>query len=362
MVVCYPFDLGDDFAHAECVPSRATAGEVPTEWLGDVPLVAALSGKTTTFPTAWHRRLQWSAILLALLLIGAVLAGWFWHAGVLKPVPSTIRIASAQPGGRYYDLSQRFGDVLSEHSGRVVTTLPTSGSVENNAKLLAGDAELALLQAGAIQSGKVAIVAPLYEDLIHIVVRRGSGIQSIGDLAGQRVSIGMEESGMQLSAKRLLGFYNLDVSQLSDAHVHFNVLRTDPSYAAAIVTTGPANQDLQDLLRSGQYHLLSIPQRDRERLTGPVFHSRTILQGAYVSDDTLGEVPREDVQTVATTTFLAAHARTSHQMVRLSLETLYLNSDLVTKHGLFSRRDAAQWRLLGLHPVAREFFSQTNPD
>ena len=225
----------------------------------------------------------------------------FRYTGLLKPLPDNIRIASAHPGGKYHYLSQQFGELLSRHTGRPVESLATRGSVHNATMLLGGDAHLALLQTAAIASDQVAVVTPLYEDLIHIIIRRESTIRSMTDLAGRKVSIGEVGSGMRLCSSELLEFYEIDASQLLAAEIHFTVLITDPSYQAAIVTTGRENEDLRRLLQTGRFRLLSIPEPDRESLAGPIFRSRTIPRGSYLSQEGIGKVPDNDVKTLATT-------------------------------------------------------------
>ena len=44
------------------------------------------------------------------------------------------------------------------------------------------------------------VVTPIYKELVHVIVRKGRGMDSIPDIDGRRVAVGLEGSGMQVSA------------------------------------------------------------------------------------------------------------------------------------------------------------------
>ena len=71
---------------------------------------------------------------------------------------------------------------------------------------------------------------------------------------------------------------------------------------------------------------------------------------------TYGDLPRDDLATVATTTFLAVRERAPDELVTALLEALYGDPALTKEFGLLARRRAADWRMLDLHPAARRYF------
>ena len=78
----------------------------------------------------------------------------------------------------------------------------TGGSVENVNRVAAGQIDLGFTLAvtafEAYNGGgdyeepisDLRIAAPLYANVVHILVRSGIGIEGVGDLGGRRVSVG----------------------------------------------------------------------------------------------------------------------------------------------------------------------------
>ncbi len=95
---------------------------------------------------------------------------------------------------RYERIANAICSAFSTNHLSEATSLHTEGSLENIDRLLKRDVDLALLQANMVGSSSITVVAPLYYEAVHLVVRNGSGINSIADLKGKNVLIGMEKS------------------------------------------------------------------------------------------------------------------------------------------------------------------------
>ena len=73
---------------------------------------------------------------------------------------------------------------------------------------------------GRILSGYSA-VGTLYTEACQIVVTRESGITSIRDLAGKRVSVGAENSGVTRNAEQILQANGLTLDKLKVSRLSF---------------------------------------------------------------------------------------------------------------------------------------------
>jgi uncharacterized protein len=170
------------------------------------------------------------SLLMAALLLVVVACG-----DESPPRPrGDLRIATGNVGGVYVVYGGAYARVLEKRApGLRVRVLETGGSVEN-LHLIAerrADVAFALSDAAAEVSHPgglpIAALSCLYENYVHIVVRADSGIRSLRDLRGKRVSLGAPGSGTASNASRVLGAAglpaedvvseNLDLVESADA-------------------------------------------------------------------------------------------------------------------------------------------------
>ncbi|MCE3244691.1 MAG: transporter solute receptor, family [Arthrobacter sp.] len=144
-------------------------------------------------------------------------------AGVLLPAlnactsenrPATVTVAGGEPGGFYLEFSTLLAESLQRHgvADRAVA-LTTGGSLDNLDNLLTGKATFAVALADAAaqqlaakrpSSAGIAALGKVYENYVHCVVRRNSGIRDFSQLAGRTVAVGQPGSGTSLITPRLI--------------------------------------------------------------------------------------------------------------------------------------------------------------
>lgn len=144
-------------------------------------------------------------------------------AGLLPPAlaactpadsPDAVTVAGGEPGGFYLEFATLLAASLQRHGvARQATALTTGGSLDNLGQLLAGKATFAVALADAAaqrEAGKntsdagITALGRVYENYVHCVVRKASGIRGIGELAGRTVAVGEPGSGTSLTTPRLL--------------------------------------------------------------------------------------------------------------------------------------------------------------
>src|SRR3990167_2108879 len=134
-----------------------------------------------------------------------------------------LSIATGGTGGVYYPLGGGMANVFSKTiPGMTATAEVTGGSVANLQLIGTGKPYIALTQADALvdayngqgkfKSGKIPVRAMmlLYTNLMHAVTIEGTGINSIGDLKGKRVSTGSPGSATEVFAFRVLEAAGID--------------------------------------------------------------------------------------------------------------------------------------------------------
>ncbi len=289
----------------------------------------------------------WSALIAALASVAVWLA-------TRETLPSRIRIATARSGGLYFELGRKLASSLEERTGRAIDVVESDGSRENLDLLSAGKVDLAILQLGphAPEAGVVAM-APLYDDLVHVVVRAGAGIEDIHGLEGRKILVGAPNSGMRITADVLLDHYDVDHAPFDDDLRHFTALLEDPSLDGAIVTAGIANKDLERILGSGEFALLPIDQADAIGARHPMMSPRTLPRGIYRG---VPPVPREATPTLGTPAILCVAADASDVLVVEVLEALYASRFQREFPGLTTREAAASFSLYPRHEAAIAYY------
>jgi TRAP transporter TAXI family solute receptor len=128
-----------------------------------------------------------------------------------------ITIATGPTGGVYYPIGSEIAQLISENTNLKANAGETAGaSGQNIQQLMAGHYDLAIAQADVaadaangkgIFDGKpqrFQALTRLHGEYLHVIVRADSGLNSIADLRGKRVSTGVPRSGTELTIKRLL--------------------------------------------------------------------------------------------------------------------------------------------------------------
>ncbi|MCP4656737.1 MAG: TAXI family TRAP transporter solute-binding subunit [bacterium] len=294
---------------------------------------------------------NWRTLVGVALVVAVVGSAVAWYLNRDR-LPTTIRIATASPGSLYHRFAEVLEPYLERQTGHPVELLVTGGSIENRRLLAAGHAHLAVMQAGMVELDEVAVVAPLYRELVHVIVKKGSGLATIRDLGGRQVSIGPEGSGTREISKVILRHYRVDVASLGESSRYFLDLVDDETLDAAIVSTGLLNPDLARVLGTGELDLLPIPDGEALAVRHAELIPATIPRGFYGEGPPL---PPAAVPTVATTTVLVARKDVSDLLVRATQQALYENSIRRRIPTLMHRREAAQWDEFPTHPATQSF-------
>jgi TRAP transporter TAXI family solute receptor len=134
-----------------------------------------------------------------------------------------LSIATGGTGGVYYPMGGGMASVISKYIPNTEATAEvTAGSVDNCKLLQTGKGDLALIMAdigydalkglGRFKSGAIPLrtIAVVYSNYMHFVTLDGSGINSVPDMKGKRVSTGSPGSGTEVKTMRVLESYGIN--------------------------------------------------------------------------------------------------------------------------------------------------------
>ncbi len=352
-------------------------------WLQQVPLIAALLGRRVVEPSEQHRRFQ--RVIVSLVIVIPVLMATTVAVQdyIAQRMPAVVRIAGGLESGVYEDFSRALGQRLAAANEVDTDVLPSGGSLDNRDRLLSGEVHLAPMQAGAMGSDKLCVIAPLFFEAVHVLVRDDSPITDIEQINGHAVAVGPAGSGSRLATEMVLHSLGMPAENTPRRVIAWPELvassspspDVDPANAAdgadelpqiAIICIGRGSRLVESLLSggspgdesadgpSGRWRLLPIGAAIKISLQHPILRPMTIEAEDYPA----AGLPPEGIETVGTTAFLVTRWGTPDALVTAALEALY--QPPLDVPGLIPRDLAGEWQGqgLGFHPAARRYFDR----
>ncbi len=139
-------------------------------------------------------------------------------SAVVLAAPTFINILTGGTSGIYYPIGVALSQIYGEGiDGSKPSVQSTKASVENLNLLQAGRGELALALGDSVADAwngvadagfktplkKLRAIGAAYSNYIQIVASADSGIRTLADLKGKRVSVGAPKSGTELNARAI---------------------------------------------------------------------------------------------------------------------------------------------------------------
>lgn len=251
-----------------------------------------------------------------------------------------IKMGAAGLGGTYRVFCDTFADIASEGEENPVIEVKTTAGSKANIRLLSeGYIQLAVVQNDMANNAYYAVenfkdkdkyqgygaVAGLYIEACQIVVREDSGIRSIDDLQGKKISVGEEESGTELNATQILDAYGLSDKLVEKVNLNYADAAKDledGKIDAFFCTAGTQTTVIEELARQCNIRLLNIDDNGIEKLLNS-YDSYTeciIPKGTYKGQD-------EDVKTVGVKALLLASNKLSADSVKELTAILFKNKE-----------------------------------
>ncbi|HEY6831598.1 MAG TPA: TAXI family TRAP transporter solute-binding subunit [Pseudolabrys sp.] len=156
--------------------------------------------------------------IVLLAIAAAVLA-----VGIAKAQQRTIAIGTGGTGGVYYPIGGALANLLSKNLPNTQATAEVTGGSVDNLKLIgSGQSEIGFSMADAaldaqngqdkFKGSKVPLrtLMVLYPNIMHVVSIEGTGVNTMADIKGKRVSTGSPGSATEVMAFRVIEAAGLD--------------------------------------------------------------------------------------------------------------------------------------------------------
>ena len=169
-------------------------------------------------------------------IVGAAAASLLALAATGSQAQQFFRIGTGGTAGTYYPVGGMIANAVSQPGKIIVTAQASNGSLANVTGIAGGALESGFSQADVaswaftgkgVFEGKpnvpgLRLIANLYPESVHLVVRKGSGIKSVADLKGKRVALDEPGSGTLIDARIILAAYGLKDADLKPEYIKPN--------------------------------------------------------------------------------------------------------------------------------------------
>ncbi len=285
-----------------------------------------------------------------------------------------INVLTGGQSGVYYPIGVSLSQSFAKDIPNVRSTAQvTRASAENLNLLQAGRGELGLSLADTISDAwngneeagfrtkldKLRGFSATYNNYIQIVASADSGIRTIADLKGKRLSVGAARSGTELNARAILKAAGLSYSDLGKVeYLPFGEsveLIKNRQLDATLQSAGLGVASIRDLSTAVRIVVVPVPHDVVAKVGDPAYQPSVIPANTYTGQT-------EDVPTAAIPNFLVTHTGVPDDTVYRMVKAMYDNLD--TLHAAHSaarvikRENAIKGMPIPLHPGAERYYRE----
>lgn len=284
--------------------------------------------------------------------------------------PEFMSIATGGTGGTYYPLGGSMANIIKDETGIDTNAEVSGASAENMTSLKDGAVEIAFTQtdiASYAKDGKlmfegnvvdnVKAIGTLYPETVQIVTTAKSGIKTIADLKGKKVSVGAPGSGTFANAEQILEIHGITMEDIDAKHLSFDESTAgiqDVSIDAAFVTAGTPTGAVEGLGATEDVVILAIEADKAEELIAkyPYYAKDEVPSGVYGLTDS--------VPTVAVLAMLVVREDLSEQLVYDITKAIFENTDKIghAKAQLIKAENALNGVGIEVHPGAQKYYDE----
>ena len=306
--------------------------------------------------------------------LGLSLGAALLASSALAQKQQFVNVLTGGQAGVYYPL----GVSLAQIYGKAIpntrsTAQVTKASAENLNLLQAGRGELGFTLGDALSDAwrgeadagfakkldKLRGLSATYNNYIQIVASADSGIKTLADLKGKRVSVGAAKSGTELNARAILKAAGLSYADLGKVeYLPFGEsveLMKNRQLDATLQSAGLGVASIRDLATAVKIVVVPVPADVVAKVGDAAYQAAVIPANTYTGQTA-------DVPTAAIPNFLVTHAGVSDELAYQMTKAMYENLDtLYAAHNAakaIKRENAVKGMPIPLHPGAEKYYRE----
>ncbi|WP_048767393.1 TAXI family TRAP transporter solute-binding subunit [Oligella urethralis] len=285
-----------------------------------------------------------------------------------------VTVLTGGQSGVYYPVGVALAQHYAENIANVrATAQVTKASAENMNLLQAGRGEIGFSLADTVEDAwsgreeagfkakldKLRGVSRLYNNYVHIIVNAESGIDSLDDLKGKRISVGAARSGTELNARAIFKAAGLEYGDFSKVeYLSFGEsveLMKNRQIDATLQSAGLGVASIRDLASAVKIKVIPISKEVLAKIDSQAYVADVIPANTYDGQS-------EDVPTAAIPNYLVTHSGVSDDLAYEMTKVLYEKLDnLKNAHNAINAMDIKQavtGMPVPLHPGAEKFYKE----
>jgi uncharacterized protein len=285
-----------------------------------------------------------------------------------------VNILTGGQSGVYYPVGVALSQIYAKAIPNVrATAQVTKASAENLNLLQAGRGELAMALGDSVSDAwkgdaeagfktkldKLRGLSGTYNNYIQIVAGADSGIKTLADLKGKRISVGAAKSGTELNARAIFKAAGLNYSDMAKVeYLAFGEsveLMKNRQLDATLQSAGLGVASLRDLATAVKIIVIPVPADVVAKVGDAAYQAAIIPANTYPGQTT-------DVATAAIPNFLVTHAGVSEELAYQMTKSMYENLDtLYAAHNsakAIKRENAIKGMPVPLHPGAERYYKE----
>lgn len=284
--------------------------------------------------------------------------------------PQFLSMLTGGTSGTYYPLGGEMAKTIEDETGIETDSVASNASADNIADLESDEAEIAFTQTDVMSNAieginsfdepvdDILAMGSLYPETIQIVTTEDTGIKTVDDMEGKKISVGAPGSGTYVNAEQILDAYGLDIEDdinASDLDFEESVDDIkDGNIDASFITAGTPTGAVEDLNATKDVKIVEVEEDKAEKLIDkyPYYTKDTVEEGMYGLD--------EDVDTVAVLAMLAVREDVPEDTVYDITKAIYENADSMShdKAKEIDLDSALDGIGMDLHPGAKKYFDE----